>query len=41
MHPIIHGKLQKARIGDWHRQAEQDRLARAVVLALRTRREHG
>jgi len=38
MHPIIHAKLQRARIGDWHRQAEQDRLARAAKLARRTRR---
>jgi hypothetical protein len=41
MHPIIIDKLHKARIGDLHRQAEQDRLARAVILARRTRREHG
>jgi hypothetical protein len=38
MHPIIHAKLQRARIRDWHRQAEQDRLARAVIQARRTRR---
>jgi len=41
MHPIIHDKLNNARIGDFHRRAERDRLARASRLARRRRREHG
>jgi hypothetical protein len=41
MHPIIHNELNKARIADFHRRAERDRLARASIQAGRTRREHG
>jgi hypothetical protein len=37
MHPIIANEVAKARIADWHRQAERDRMARAARLA---RREH-
>ena len=31
MHPVIHDGLNKARIADFHRWAEQDRLARASI----------
>jgi len=41
MHPIIHDKLNKARIADFHRRAERDRLARASIQARSTRRGHG
>ena len=41
MHPIIHEKLSKALVGELHRRAEQDRLARAVLQARRVRRGHG
>jgi hypothetical protein len=41
MNPIIHEKLHKARIGDLQRRAEQERLARAAILARRTRWERG
>jgi hypothetical protein len=41
MHPIIHGELKNARVADFHRRAERDRLARAFIQARRTRREHG
>jgi hypothetical protein len=41
MHPIIHDELKNARVADFHRQAERDRLARAFILARRTRGEHG
>jgi len=40
MHPIIHDGLNKARIAEFHRWAERDRLARASIQADRTRREH-
>jgi len=40
MHPIIHDGLNKARIAEFHRWAERDRLARASIQAARTRREH-
>jgi hypothetical protein len=39
MHPIIHDELNKARIADFHRQAERGRLARASIQADRMRRE--
>jgi hypothetical protein len=41
MHPIIHDELKNARVGDFHRQAERDRLALAFIQARRTRTEHG
>lgn len=41
LHPIIHDGLNKARIADFHRRAERDRLARASIQAGRARREHG
>jgi len=41
MHPIIHEELNKARIADFHRWAERERLARASIHTDRTRREHG
>ena len=41
MHPIIYDKLNKARIADFHRRAERDRLAGASIQARRTRRGHG
>ena len=40
MHPIIHDELKNARVADFHRRAERDRLARAFIHARRTRREH-
>jgi hypothetical protein len=36
MHPIIGNEVAKARIADWHRQAERDRLARAARLTRKT-----
>jgi hypothetical protein len=33
MHPIIVHQAAKARIADWHRQAERDRVAQAATLA--------
>ena len=41
MHPIIHDILNSARIGEFHRRAERDRLARAVIQARRARRGPG
>jgi hypothetical protein len=41
MHPIINNELNKARIADFHRRAERDRLARASIQAGRPRREYG
>jgi hypothetical protein len=35
MHPLIAHEVAKARIADWHRQAERDRIARAARLASR------
>jgi hypothetical protein len=37
MHPIIQEQLVKARIADWHAQAERDRMTRAARLARRAR----
>jgi hypothetical protein len=37
MHPTTMNEVAKARIADWHRQAERDGMARAVRLA---RKEH-
>ena len=33
MHPIIVHEAAKARIADWHQQAERDRVVRAARLA--------
>lgn len=33
MHPIIAHQAAQARIADWHRQAERDRVAQAARLA--------
>jgi hypothetical protein len=41
MHPVIHDGLNKARIADFHRWAERDRLARASIRARRTCSRHG
>jgi hypothetical protein len=41
MHPILRGELNKARIGDLHREAERDRLARGFGQARRMPRQHG
>jgi hypothetical protein len=41
MHPTIHDGLNKARIADFHRWAERDRLARASIQARRTHGEPG
>jgi hypothetical protein len=41
MHPVIHDGLNQARIADFHRWAERDRLARASIQARRTRSRHG
>jgi hypothetical protein len=38
MHPIILNEVAKARIADWHRQAERDRMARAARLARKPHR---
>ncbi len=40
MHPIIVNEVAKARIADWHRQAERDRMARAARLARRKHDRH-
>jgi hypothetical protein len=37
MHPIILYEIKKARIADWHQQAERDRMAQAARLARRER----
>ena len=37
MHPTTMHEVAKARIADWHRQAERDGMARAIRLA---RKEH-
>ena len=41
MYPIIHDELKNARVADFHRRAERDRLARVFIHTRRTRREHG
>jgi hypothetical protein len=41
MHPLIHQELRKARVADFHRRAERDRIARAAFQARRAQREHG
>ena len=41
MHPVIHDGLNQARIADFHRWAERDRLARASIQARRTHGEPG
>ena len=33
MHPTIMSEIGKARIADWHRQADRDRIARAARAA--------
>ena len=38
MHPIIAHDAAKARIADWHRQAERDRVTRAARLARKPHR---
>jgi hypothetical protein len=38
MHPIIAHEVAKARIADWHRQAERDSMARAARLDRQPRR---
>jgi hypothetical protein len=40
MHPTIRGQVAKARIADWHRQADRDRMARATRLARTTHDRH-
>ena len=40
MHPIIHDGLNKARIAEFHRWAERDRLVRATGQARRARGEN-
>jgi len=40
MHPLIAHEVAKARIADWHRQAERDRLARAARLTGRKPHRH-
>lgn len=37
MHPTIHHEIAKARIADWHRQAQRDTLALAARQARRAR----
>lgn len=37
MHPIIQEQLAKARIADYQRQAERDRMARAARIARKPR----
>jgi hypothetical protein len=37
MHDIIHSELQKARVADFRRRAEQDRLGREAVQHVRRR----
>jgi hypothetical protein len=39
MHPTIHHEIAKARIADWHRQAQRDTLALAARQARRARRD--
>ena len=41
MRPIIGDELKNARVADFHRQAERDRLARPFIQARRTRWELG
>ena len=40
MYPITYHGVAKARIADWHRQAERDRVARAARLARKAHRWH-
>jgi len=40
MHPVIHDGLNQARIADFHRWAERDRLARAAIRARGTHRKN-
>lgn len=40
MHPIILNEVAKARIADWHRQAERDRIARTARLTRKAHRRH-
>lgn len=40
MHSIIMRELMKARISDWHRQAERDALGRAARQARQAPAEH-
>jgi hypothetical protein len=39
MHPTIHHEIAKARIADWHRQAQRDALALAARQARRARED--
>jgi hypothetical protein len=41
MHPIICYELANPRMADFHRQAKQDQLARAVIQASRPQPERG